>query len=70
MSGNALPSRHPVPTLATAAFVLALAATTAYFAGLVPGVPKTLPTFANLLALTAVLFVVAVLTWAASLAGG
>jgi hypothetical protein len=70
MSDSALPSRRLLPTLATAAFVVALAATAAYFAGLVPGVPKTLPTFANLLALTAVLFVVTVLTWAASLAGG
>ena len=69
MSGNAIPSRHPVPTLTTAAFAVALAATAAYFAVLVPGVPKTLPTFTNLLALTAVLFVVAVLTWAASLDG-
>jgi hypothetical protein len=51
-------------------FVVALAATAAYFAGLVPGVPMTLPRFTNLLALTAVLFVVTVLLWAASLAKG
>jgi uncharacterized membrane protein len=70
MSGSALPTRRPFPTLATAAFVVALVATAAYFAGLVPGVPKTLATFTNLLAVTAVLFVVAVLTWAASLAEG
>jgi len=68
-SGNALPIRRPLPTLATAAFVV-LAATAAYFAGLVPDVPKTLPTFTNLLALRAVLFVAAVLAWTVSLSGG
>jgi uncharacterized membrane protein len=67
---GALPRRRPLPTLATAAFLLVLVATVAYFAGLVPGVPKTLPTFTTLLTATAALFVVAVLTWAASLAGG
>ncbi|PSQ09888.1 hypothetical protein BRC93_11900 [Halobacteriales archaeon QS_5_70_15] len=70
MSGNTLPIRRPIPTPATAVFVVALAATAAHFAGLVPGVPRTLPGFTNLLALTAVLFVVTVLLWAASLAKG
>ena len=53
MTGSVLPTRRPLATLATAAFVVALAATTGHFAGLVPGLPKTLPTFANLLAVTA-----------------
>ena len=69
MTGSVLPTRRPLATLTTAAFVLALVATGAYFAGLVPGVPKTLPTFTNLLAVTAVLFVVMVSTWVGSLAG-
>jgi hypothetical protein len=56
-----LPRRHPVPSLATAAFAVSLAVTVAYFAGLVPLVPKTLPTFVDLATVTGGLLVVAAL---------
>lgn len=65
---SALPRRRPLPTVATVAFVVALAVTAAYYAGLVPGVPKTLPTFTNLVAVTGTAFVIAVLAWTISLA--
>ena len=58
---------RPVPVLATTAFAIALLGTVAFFAGLVPGVTKTLPLFATLLTVTTVTFAVAVIAWAASL---
>lgn len=61
---------RPIPSLASAAFLVALAATAAYFAGVVPGLPKTLPTFIDLLQLTGGLLVIAAVTWAVSIALG
>lgn len=61
-----LPRRRPVPSLATAAFAVSLAVTVAYFADLVPLVPKTLPTFVDLVMVTGGLLVVAALAWTAS----
>lgn len=58
---------RPIPSLASAAFLIALAATAAYFAGVSPGVPKTLPTFVDLLQVTGGMLVLAVLAWAISL---
>jgi hypothetical protein len=60
--------RRPIPTLLSAAFVLALLVTLSSFAGLVPGVPKTLPTFVDLLLGTAGLFALAALARAVSFA--
>ncbi|WP_338737676.1 hypothetical protein [Haloplanus salilacus] len=54
--------------LTTAAAVIALVATAAYFAGVVPGVPKTLPAFVRLVSVTLVLFVAATVAWIAALA--
>lgn len=67
MTISRLARRRPVSTLVTTAFIVALAATVAYWAGAVPGIPKTLPTFVNLLAVTIVLFVITVLAWGAEL---
>jgi len=55
MNVGILPRRRPIPTVATVGFALALVATAAYFAGVVPGVPKTLSTFTELVAVTGVL---------------
>lgn len=68
MNVSNLPDQHPVPTLATIAFVIALVVTALYFSGFVPGIPKTLPTFVNLLKVTIGLFVAAVVAWMVSLA--
>lgn len=67
MNVTALPKTHPIPTAVTAAFVLALAVTVVYFAGLVPGIPKTLPTFVDLVMVTGGLLVAAVLAWVVTL---
>jgi hypothetical protein len=64
---STLARRRPVPALATGAFVVALVVTVLYFAGLIPGVPKTLPTFVDLLVVTIGLFAVAVVAWVMSL---
>lgn len=69
MNVESLPRSRPIPTLATAAFVVALAATITYFAGLVPVVPETLPLFVDLVTVTGALLVIAVVTWAMSLIG-
>ncbi|MFB6218396.1 MAG: hypothetical protein ABEH77_04315 [Halobacteriaceae archaeon] len=63
MNARAIPRRRPVPTAVTLVFLLALAATGAYYAGVVPGVPKTLQTFAALAEVTAGAFAVAVAAW-------
>lgn len=63
MPMRALPRRRPVASAASVAFIVSFAVTVAYFAGAVPGVPKTLPTFADLVALTLGLFALAVLAW-------
>lgn len=63
-----LPRRRPLPTVATGAFVVTLAVTVAYYAGLVPGVPKTLPTFVDLLMATGALLVLVALLWGVSFA--
>lgn len=63
---KSLPRKRPVPCLASAAFVVSLTLTLAYFAGLVPGVSKTLPTFVDLLQATTWLLALAVLTWTIS----
>jgi hypothetical protein len=68
MNFRALPRRRPVPTLASAAFVLSLLLTLAYFAGVVPGVAKTFPTFVDLVMGTVALLALAALAWAISLA--
>jgi Na+(H+)/acetate symporter ActP len=68
MSVSALPRRYPIPTLTTVVFAVALVVTVVYFAGLVPGVPKTLPTFVDLMRATGVLLVLSVLAWAVSFA--
>jgi hypothetical protein len=68
MHPKTLPRRRPLPTIATGAFVVALAVTVAYYAGLVPGIPKTLPTFVDLLMVTGSLLVVAALLWGVSFA--
>ena len=58
-----LPRRRPIPFLTTVAFLIACGATVVYYAGLVPGIPKTLPVFIKLVAMTIVLLAVAVITW-------
>lgn len=68
MSVTALPRRYPIPTLTTAAFAVAFVTTAAYYAGFVPGVPKTLPTFVDLLTATGAFFALAVLAWTVSVA--
>lgn len=65
MNVRRLVRRRPVSTLVTVAFVIALAVTVAYWTGAVPGVPKTLPTFVNLVMVTVVLFVITALAWIA-----
>jgi hypothetical protein len=70
MDVRAFPRRHPIPTMATTLFAVALVVTVAYFAGLVPGVPKTLPTFVRLVVVTGALFVAAVLAWVVSFVVG
>lgn len=66
MATTALFRRRPIASLASVAFAVALAVTVAYYAGLVPGVPKTLPTFVDLLRLTVGLFALAALAWVVS----
>jgi|GEM_PF-6188654 hypothetical protein len=68
MSVIALPRHHPIATLTTAAFAVALIITSVYYAGFVPGVPKTLPTFIDLVKATGALLALAVLTWTVSYA--
>lgn len=63
----ALLRRHPVPSVASIAFIAALALTVAFSAGYVPGIPKTLPTFVKMLMVTSGLLVVAVLAWVGSI---
>lgn len=53
----------------TTAFLLALGTTIGYFAGLVPVVPKTLPTFVDLMMVTAVLLVITVFSWTIAVVG-
>lgn len=67
MPVGSLARRHPLSTLAAASFVVALAITTAYWAGTIPGIPKTLPTFVDLVTVTAALFGLTALAWAISL---
>jgi len=67
MDAGAVIRRRPVAALATTAFVVSLLATAAYFAGLAPGAPKTLPTFVDLVAVTTAALLAAVLVWAVSL---
>lgn len=64
----ALSRRYPVPTLATVAFLLALVSTVAYYAGIVPWIPKTLSTFVDLLVATGLLFAVTLAVWVVVLA--
>ena len=66
MTVRALSRRHPVATLTTTLFVVAFATTVAYFAGLVPGVPRTLPTFTTLVAVTVLLLAATLLAWVLS----
>lgn len=68
MKLSALLRRHPIPSVVSTAFVAALALTAAFYAGYVPGIPKTLPTFVKMLMVTAGLLVVAVLSWVGSIA--
>ncbi|MFW6385437.1 MAG: hypothetical protein ACOCY7_04805 [Halodesulfurarchaeum sp.] len=68
MNVGVLFRRHPIPTLATVAFVLSLATTVAFYAGLIPVVPKTLPLFVRLVVLTTTLFALAVLSCMISIA--
>ena len=68
MDVGALPRRHPIPAFTTALFLVALGATGAYYADLVPGVPRALPTFVDLLVVTVALLAIAATTWAVSLA--
>ncbi|SMO44024.1 hypothetical protein [Halorubrum cibi] len=68
MSVGSLPRRHPVPVFTTALFLVALGMTVAYYADLIPGVPRALPTFVDLLVVTGALLAVAATTWAVSLA--
>ncbi|MFC7325658.1 hypothetical protein ACFQMF_13845 [Halorubrum rutilum] len=67
MDVSTLHRRRPLPVLTTVAFLVACGVTVAYFAGIVPGVPKTLPVFTDLLTVTLVLFVSAVTVWLISL---
>ncbi|WP_281195253.1 hypothetical protein [Halorubrum sp. F4] len=67
MRVGTLPRRHPVASLATVAFLLAFVSTAAYYAGLVPLIPRTLPTFVDLLVVTGLLLAVALATWVVSL---
>lgn len=66
MELKALPRQRPVPSSVTVLAFIALAVTVAYFAGLVPGIPKTLPMFVDILQVTIVLFIVAGLAWVVS----
>jgi len=66
MDVRTLPRRRPIPFLTTVVFLIASGVTVVYFAGLVPGIPKTLPTFAKLVAMTLVLLVIAMLAWIVS----
>jgi len=63
MDVRALHRRHPVPVLTTVALLVAFGATVTYYAGIVPGVPKTLPVFVRLVAITTVLLAVTVVVW-------
>ncbi|WP_158056580.1 hypothetical protein [Halorussus halophilus] len=67
MAVSALYRRRPIPVLLTTAFAVSLAVTAAFWAGFVPGVPKTLPTFAKLLMATIGLLVGTVAAWGVSL---
>lgn len=60
--------RRPGPTLMTVAFAGSVALTVAYFAGLIPGVPKTLPMFIRLVIVTVCLFTVTLIAWVFSFA--
>lgn len=64
MNVKTLFGRYPIPSLVTTAFLLALVTSGAYFAGLVPFVPKTLPMFATLMTATGALLVATVAAWA------
>lgn len=64
----AIPRRYPLATLATGAFLLALVSTAAYYAGVVPWIPKTLPTFVDLLVVTGLLLAVTLAVWVVALA--
>jgi predicted membrane channel-forming protein YqfA (hemolysin III family) len=64
---KALLRQHSALTLITAAFVIALIVTAAYWAGLVPGIPKTLPTFVYMAMGTVGLLALTVVAWAMTL---
>lgn len=59
--------RRPVAVLTTVAFLVACLATAAYAAGIVSGIPKTLPVFTRLVTVTAVSLAVTILAWLFSL---
>ncbi len=68
MDVEAPPRRHPIPLFSTVLFLVALGLTGAYDADLVPGVPRALPTFVDLLVVTAVPLAITATTWTVSLA--
>lgn len=70
MDAESLLRRHPIPSVATAAFTVALAVSLVYFAGLVPGIPKSVQTFVDMVMVTVWLLVLALLTWGLSFAEG
>ena len=67
MSVRTLAERRSVPMAATAAFLVAVAVTGAFFGGFIPTIPKTLPTFISLVNVTGGLFVIAVVAWVVSI---
>jgi hypothetical protein len=69
MDARSLPRRHPIPALATTAFAASSVVTVIYFAGVVPGVGRHLPTFVRLVAATGVLFAVAAMAWVGAVLG-
>lgn len=69
MTRRALPHRRPSPTLGTGLFGLAVAVTAASVTGLLPGVPKMLPTYMRLLMGRILLLAVAILALILSLVG-
>lgn len=69
MEAEALHRERPVPTVLTVLSAAPVVVTVAVFAGIVPGVPKTLPLFVDLLAVTALLLIAAGAAWAGSFLG-
>lgn len=57
---------RPLPTALTTIAVLLFLVTVAYFAGIIPGIPKTLQTFVSLVQWTVVLTIAAGIGWTIS----